>query len=100
MKPLPVPDSDAIFVMGNQYPHAGTTQSSNSGVPDYYDRLTGVTAFEEQALFNFQGGGTLDLNGTPQRVIGVAATPSLFRLLRVPPLLGRIFTEAEGEPGQ
>jgi len=100
LKPLPVPDSDAIFLMGNQYPHAGTAQSSNSGVPDYYDRLTGVTAFEEQALFNFQGGGTLDLNGTPQRVIGVAATPSLFRLLRVPPLLGRIFTEAEGEPGQ
>ncbi|PYR37536.1 MAG: hypothetical protein DMF90_06335 [Acidobacteria bacterium] len=32
--------------------------------------------------------------------MGVAATPSLFRLLRVPPLLGRIFTEAEGEPGQ
>ncbi|PYR37535.1 MAG: hypothetical protein DMF90_06330 [Acidobacteria bacterium] len=54
LKPLPVPDSDAIFVMGNQYPHAGTTQSSNSGVPDYYDRLTGVTAFEEQALFNLR----------------------------------------------
>jgi predicted permease len=100
LKPLPVPGADDILVMGNRYPHAGAVESANSGVPDYFDRLTAVTAFEEQAMFNFQGGGTLDLNGTPQRVPGIAATPSLFRLLRVPPILGRIFTEAEGEVGQ
>jgi len=44
---------------------------------------------DEQAMYNFQGGGTIDIDGTPQRVPGMSATPSLFRLLRVPPARGR-----------
>ena len=54
LKPLPVPDSDRILLMSNQYPNAGTgaTTFSNSGVPDYYDRLRDVHAFEEQAMYN------------------------------------------------
>ena len=53
LKPLPVPDSDRILVMSNQYPKAGSglALSTNSGVPDYYDRLRDVHVFEEQALY-------------------------------------------------
>ena len=45
LKPLPVPDSDRILLMSNQYPNAGTgiTAFTNSGVPDYYDRLRDMT---------------------------------------------------------
>src|SRR5262249_42776661 len=41
LKPLPVPDSDRILLMSNQYPNAGSGSATftNSGVPDYYDRL-------------------------------------------------------------
>ena len=44
LKPLPVPDSDRILLMSNQYPNAGTGSATftNSGVPDYYDRLREV----------------------------------------------------------
>lgn len=98
LRPLPVPDSRNILIMGNQYPNAGSENSQNSGVPDYYDRLKAVTAFDEQALYNPQG-GVIEINGTPERVSSMAATPSLFRLLRVRPVIGRAFSEAEGEPG-
>src|SRR5215472_10646189 len=75
LRPLPVPDSKNILIMGNQYPNAGSENSENSGAPDYYDRLKAVTAFDEQAMYNSQG-GIIEINGTPERVSSMAATPS------------------------
>ncbi len=57
-----------------------------------------LTTLEEQGLFTFWF-DTLTLDGVPQEVRGIRATPSLFRVLRVAPLLGRTFTDAEGEIG-
>src|SRR5581483_10070476 len=62
------------------------------------DRLRDVNIFSGQALFRTTG-FTLDVQGTPQRVTAMLATPSLFRLLRVSPAYGRAFSEAEGEIG-
>jgi predicted permease len=100
LKPLPVPGSDRILLMSNQYPNAGTGLSdfTNSGAPDYYDRLRDVKVFEEQAMYNFPS-QTIDINNTAQRVRGMSGTPSLFRLLHVRPALGRVFTGEEGEAG-
>jgi predicted permease len=100
LKPLPVPDSGRILLMSNQYPNAGTgiTAFTNSGVPDYYDRLRDMTVFEEQAMYN----GTnqaFEINSSPELIRGMAATPSLFRLLHVAPAYGRIFDEGESEIG-
>jgi predicted permease len=101
LKPLPVPDSSRILLMSNQYPKSGGGDENNfvnSGVPDYYDRLRTLTVYEEQAMYN----GTnlaIDIDGSPQLIRGMAATPSLFRLLKVPPVQGRIFEDSEGEIG-
>ncbi len=99
LRPLPVPESGRIMVMSNQYPNAGVGRGSYSGVPDYYDRLRDVSVYEEQALFN-NASHTIEINGMPERVRGMNATPSLFRLLRVSPLIGRSFNDEEGEPGR
>jgi putative ABC transport system permease protein len=100
LKPLPVPDSNRILLMSNQYPNVGTgiQAYTNSGVPDYYDRLRDVKVFEEQAMYN---GANLafDIDGSPELIRGMAATPSLFRLLHVSPVAGRIFDDSEGEIG-
>jgi predicted permease len=98
LRPLPVPESDQIMLMGNAYPGAGAAIGGSSGVPDYYDRLRDVSAYEEQALYNSRN-HSLDQSGTPTRVRVTHATPSFFRLLRVQPMLGRIFTPEEGELG-
>lgn len=98
LRPLPVPESDRIILMGNSYPGAGAPEGTNSGVPDYFDRRNGITAFEEQALCDGVG-ASLTIENVPQRVTAMTATPSLFPLLRVPAHLGRWFTDEEGEIG-
>jgi len=98
LRPLPFPESDRIVFMANAYPKAGAVDASNSGVPDYYDRLREMTVFDEQALFN-HGSLSVDQEGTPTRIDALNVTPSFFRLLRVPAALGRTFTPEEGEIG-
>ena len=98
LRPLPVPESDRIVLMANAYPKAGAATPSNSGVPDYYDRLRETSVFEEQALFN-HASLSVDQEGTPTRLAALNVTPSFFRLLRVPAALGRTFTDEEGEVG-
>ncbi len=97
LRPLAVPGSNRILLMSNQYPKAGTGgNSTNSAVPDYYDRLRDVNAFEEQAVYN-SAYRVIQIDGSPELVRGMTATPSLFRLLKVAPIQGRVFDESEGE---
>src|SRR5207244_5117684 len=69
LRPLPVPESDRIVLMGNAYPGAGAAAAAggNSSVPDYYDRLRETDVYEEQAVSN-SGNQSVDQNGTPVRV--------------------------------
>ena len=99
LRPLPVPEPERILLMSNQYPKAGAGTSSNSGVPDYFDRRKETTVYEEQALFN-RTSVSIGQDGLPTRIRAMNATPSFFRLLRVPAALGRTFTDEEGEVGQ
>jgi len=98
LRPLPVPEPERILLMSNQYPKAGVGESTNSGVPDYFDRRREIGSFEEQALFN-DSSVTLGQDGQPTRIRVVNATPSYFHLMRVAPTLGRPFTDQEGEVG-
>src|SRR5437764_7537905 len=67
LRPLAAPESERILLTSNSYPKAGAETLGYSGVPDYYDRLRDVTAFEEQALVATRN-QTVDQNGTPARV--------------------------------
>ena len=97
LRPLEVPEPGRLVLFYNSYPRAGVERASN-GAPDYFDRLREVPAFEELALYN-SAGLTIGINGDPQRVRGMFATPSLLRMLHAQPVHGRIFTQAEGEEG-
>ena len=98
LSPLPVPDADRIVMMSNLYPNAGVEDFGSSGVPDYYDRIRDVDVLEEQSVYRLSG-ETVEIDGIPQRIRKMSATPSLFRLLRAQPVLGRAFVEEEGEVG-
>src|SRR4029077_3561770 len=99
LRPLPVADAKSILIMSNDYPNAGVAGSNNSASGDYYDRLRDMTAFESQALFHDRN-QTVELNASPQQIHGMLVTPSWFTLLRVSPVLGRAFTDDEGEVGR
>ena len=98
LRPLPLADPDRIVAMGDIYPTITPNDILSNDTPSYFDRLEALTTLEEQGLFTFWF-DTLTVDGVPQEVRGIRATPSLFRVLQVPPLLGRTFTDAEGETG-
>jgi len=98
LRPLPVAEANSILLMCNEYPKAGVTGIGMSASGDYFDRMREMTVFESQAMFRHRD-QTLELNGLPQRIPGMAVTPSWFKLLRVAPALGRPFTEEDAEPG-
>jgi predicted permease len=98
LRPLPMPESGRIAIIGNAYPKAGAANLRANAVPDYFDRLRETTAFEDQALYN-NVSVNIDQAGTATRVRAMAVTPSFFRVLDVQPFLGRTFTDPEGELG-
>ncbi|MGO8731938.1 MAG: ABC transporter permease [Terriglobia bacterium] len=98
LRPLPVPNANAIVLMANLYPKAGAIDQDVSAAPDYYDRLRAVTALQEQAMFD-QIDTTLEVHSTAQQVSGMEVTPSFFKLVGISPARGRAFTAEEGEIG-
>jgi len=98
LRPLPVPDAGRLVKVYNSYPNAGAPIAS-SGVPDYFDRVRDMTAVENLSLYRREG---LTLGGDTgaDRLTSIRATPSFYRLVQVKPLLGRVFTDDEGEDGR
>ena len=98
LRPLPVPNAQQIVLMSNRYPKAGVPDQYISSSGDYYDRMKYVTALQDQAEFRFAD-QTLTINGMPEQAKGMIATPSLFPLLQVQPLLGRAFMRRKAKWG-
>src|SRR5262249_42929783 len=94
LRPLSIPESDRVVITGNRYPKAGVESGYSTSAADYVDRLRETHVFEEQALFKMTS-RALDQHGVPTRVPVMGVTPSFFRLARVAPSLGRIFTDDE-----
>lgn len=97
IKPLPYPDGGELVAVYNTYPKIGLTNAGVS-IPDYLDRREQVDAFAESAIYTWDG-VNLTGQGSPERLLALRATPSLFDVLRVRPMLGRVFNEAEAEIG-
>lgn len=100
LKPLPFEQPDRLIRIFNKYPGAGVAIGDN-GVPDYFDRLRDLSAAEEIAMFR-QAGVTVSGSGLgeAERIQAMTVTPSFFRVLKVQPMRGQAFTDAQGEVGQ
>src|SRR4029453_18141233 len=85
LHPLRVPESERVVLMANQYPRVEKRVGMGRAPPDYENRLRFPTALEEQALYNYAA-ETIESGGLPTRVLGLIATPSLLRVLRVTPV--------------
>jgi predicted permease len=98
LRPLPIPEADRVVAMGDVYPTITPDDILSNDAPSYFDRLQAMPALEEQALFTYWF-DTIAFDGIPEEIRGMRATPSLFRVLRVQPALGRTFTDDEGRIG-
>jgi predicted permease len=71
----------------------------NVSIPDYVDLHSGVPALADSALYT-DASFNLVNGGTPERLQGLRATPSLFSTLGVAAAKGRVFSNDEALPGK
>src|SRR6185503_15658166 len=97
LKPLPFPKSDRLIALVHQAPGVGSAEMAAS--PAFY--LTyreHSTTFESVALWTENTAGVTGA-GDPEEVPRLMGTYELLSTLGVQPMLGRTFTEAEGQRG-
>jgi predicted permease len=98
LRPLPVPDAERLVAFGDVYPTITPNDILSNTSPSYFDRRESLTSLDELAMFS-SWFDTIVMDGVAQELRGMRTTPSLFRVLRVPPALGRVFADADAEPG-
>jgi len=94
LHPLPYQHSDRMVYIG---PAEGESFQSTSWVT-YRDVRDQAQKLENVALFS-EDVGVIQGNEGSVSVVTPGVTPNTFRLLGIQPLLGRTFTEDEGQPG-
>ena len=97
IRPLPYPDGDRLVVVFNAYPGMGLDFAGTS-IPDYLDRREQAASLEELAIFA-NTARTLSGDESPERLTITRVSPSFFDVFRMPPMLGRAFTDEEAMPG-
>jgi predicted permease len=95
LRPFPYHEPDRIVRLYETNP---TTETFGISEPNYLDWVERVRGLSQLAAFT---GGNLTLlgDGDPEQLNTMAATPSLFPLLGVRQLVGRVFNEEEAKPG-
>src|SRR5215213_521414 len=99
LRPLAYPEPDRVVSIshrtrGGELPARLPNSSATHSVYE-----AGSRSFDAMALYTTWQGSLTGREGPPEWVDVVTATRSLFDVLRVPPALGRAFTEAEDRPG-
>jgi predicted permease len=93
LAPLPFVQPDLLITIGNIYPGAGITKSVQCSIPDYLDRRQLTDIFDSVAL---RTGTGYDVgSGAAVRIDAEQVTPSYFNVLRVSPMMGRPFSDAD-----
>jgi len=97
LRPLPFANSKQVYVIGR----IGNRIGGNSlSLPIYLAwQANRHDAFDALGLLRLTYAVTLTGKGDPARVVSLGATPELFSVFGVQPVLGRAFREAECRPG-
>jgi putative ABC transport system permease protein len=99
LRPLPYPEPERLVRMWEVHPGAqAPIPSAQLSGPTY--RAWSRSSESLQDIGAFRGSDyTVTFSGTALRLRGTRVTPSLFRLLRVSPAVGRFFGEEDAEEG-
>jgi len=100
LQPLPFKDPDRLVRVWHTPParsFPGMTTFSVSAA-NYFDWQRENHVFEKMSIYNYRG-FTLTGVAQPLQVDGCAVSSGFFETLGVPPLLGRVFSPEEDQPG-
>jgi predicted permease len=98
LRPLPFPEAHRLVVLRHSIPGLNLEEAGlSSGL--YFHYRQHAQSLESLAVYS--SGGILNLRGreSTERINVTYASAALFDVLRVKPLLGRLFTEEDGRPG-
>lgn len=97
LKPFPFEDPGHLVMVGTENRQSGS-QLGNLSYPDFLDIRTQNTGFEKMAAYDWE---PYNLAGGEEPVwaSGARVSASLFDVLRVKPLLGRLFVQEDDSPG-
>ncbi len=100
LKPLPFAQPDRLVFLWEDIAGTGGPERSTVAPANYVDWRTRSRSFEGMALFNGLQQYNLTGDGRPELLAGIRATPNLFSVLRLTPILGRTFGPDEWGPTQ
>ena len=97
LRPLPYPDPADLVSLS----HANRTTGRRSGIspPEFFDLQERVRSLSSVAAYWSPSVSISGGDAEPQKVLAATASPTLFDLLRVAPLLGRALDEQDAAPG-
>ncbi|MFZ0516769.1 MAG: ABC transporter permease [Acidobacteriaceae bacterium] len=100
LKPFAFHDAGRLVVMRETVSKAGTDRTATPDNYRHFLRLkNSATTIEDAAIFS-QSGSSVSTNGDHPRIVGaVVASPNLFQLLGVQPVLGRAFVDSDAQKG-
>src|SRR5499426_1383226 len=97
LRALPYRDADRLVTVWENNKTRGNAQNViNLG--NFFDWKGQNRVFEDMATF-FDLTSNLTSGGEPEEIPAQVATPNLFNILGVNPIMGRTFTEDDGKPG-
>src|SRR2546423_9417559 len=98
IRPLPYQAPNHLVLLWERFPPQGLERIPVSA-PEYLDYEKQLTSFEKIGAFNYAA-YNLTTGDIPERVSGAVVSPSLFPLVGVEPIRGRLFTKDEGAEGR
>jgi putative ABC transport system permease protein len=90
LRPLPLPEPERLSFL---------TREGDVGIPDGVDWRAASRTYEDIALFLRQWNLDLTGDGDPERVFAAVVEPRFFRILKTPPLLGRVLEASDDRVG-
>ena len=97
LQPLPYVHPEQLMLVSESVPEMGGDDFNGVAAGEFLDYRDRNRSFAQTAAFQ-DDGFNLTGAGAPLRVNASRATPSLFSLLGVRPILGRTFTDEESQP--
>ena len=97
LRPYPFPDLDRLVLVRESGPKVLSEQ--RVAPADFLDMQREVAGFEGLSAFRYRFASLLAPDGTSS-IIACAVSGGFFQTIGAEPLLGRVFTRDEGEPGK
>src|SRR5688572_7560920 len=92
LRPLPYPHQEQLVTIGHD-----SSRLPSVGAANYLDWRAQNNVFDEVGITQHGFNVNITGDGGPERVLGGRSTSSIFRVLRVSPILGRVLMEEDGQ---